>query len=82
MKEYYRVDYSEQESGKEATKHTTCIARNPHVWLACRRQFESAKPSHQPIIKIVIIGDKNISKEEYDVYHAAETKRMLAAMDV
>ena len=78
MEEYYRVEYSEQEEGIEKTTHTTCISRNPHVWLECRRQFESNRPPHQRRIKIVILGDKSITKDEHDAYHAAEKERMLA----
>lgn len=77
MKEYYRVDYSEQAEGIEKTTHTTCIARNPYIWLECRRKFEGNRPSHQPHIKIVILGDERISKEEYDAYHADEKERLL-----
>ena len=77
MEEYYRVEYSEQEEGIEKTTHTTCIARNPHIWLECRRQFERNRPPHQPRIKIVILGDARISKEEYDGYLADEKERLL-----
>ena len=80
MEEYYRVEYSEQEEGIEKTTHTTCISRNPHVWLECRRQFERNRPPHQPRIKIVILGDARISKEEYDAYHEDEKERLLAAI--
>ena len=80
MKEHYRVEYSEQSEVMGKTTHTTYIARNPHIWLECRRQFERNRPSHQPRIKIVILGDVRISKEEYDTYNADEKERLLAAI--
>ena len=80
MKEYYRIEYSEQEEGSEKTTHATCVARNPYMWLECRRQFEKHRPPHEPRIEIIIIGDKIITKDEYDAYHAAEKERMLSGM--
>ena len=77
--EYWYVEYDEKKvCESEWERKAVCIARNPEIWLKCKKQFEDARfecgVDIGQCMMFRIVNANTILKSDYDIFIGNNTE--------